>query len=78
MPIPIVRMEEQLELEGRINALRDDALVIARELSRHAARPGMGHRETLAAEQMQSVANALGNVERSVSTLTPGGVSRAA
>jgi hypothetical protein len=67
-----------LELQGRVDALRDDALCLARELSRHAALPGMGYREMLAAEQMQSVANSLGNVQRSVSTLTPDRVSQAA
>ena len=53
-------------------------MAIARELSRSAARPGAGYRETLAAEQMQTAANALGNVQRSVDTLPPGRVTNAA
>jgi hypothetical protein len=52
-------------------------MAIARELSRNAARPGMGYREMLAAEQMQTAANALGHVQRSVSTLTSGRASAA-
>ena len=53
-------------------------MAIARELSRHAARPGTGYRETLAAEQMQTAANALGNVQRSVNTRTSGRMTSAA
>jgi hypothetical protein len=68
----------ELEIQSRVEALREDALTIARELSHRAARPGMGYRETLAAEQMQNAANVLGHVQRSVSTLRPGGASRAA
>jgi hypothetical protein len=68
----------ELEIQSRVEALREDALTIARELSHRASRPGMGYREMLAAEQMQSAANALGNVERSVGTLHPGRVSDAA
>ena len=63
------------ELQGRVDALREEALSIAVELSR---RPNMGYREMLAADQMQSVANSLGNVQRSVSFLTSERVSQAA
>jgi hypothetical protein len=66
------------ELKERVDALREDALFLARELSHRAALPGMGYRELLAAEQMQSVANALGNVQRGVTVLTPDRVSQAA
>jgi hypothetical protein len=68
----------ELEIQSRVEALREDALTIARELSHRSARPGMGYRETLAAEQMQGVANSLGNVERSVVTLASGRTTEAA
>ena len=68
----------EIEIQTRVDALREDAMAIARELSRNAARPGTGYREMLAAEQMQSAANALGNVQRSVTTLASGSVSNAA
>jgi len=68
----------QVELQGRVIALREDALCLARELSRHAALPGSGYREMLAAEQMQNVANHLGNVQRSVSTLTSDRITESA
>ena len=64
-----------LEIQKRVDALREEALSLAVELSR---RTNMGYRELLAAEQMQNVANALGNVQRSASFLTSQRVSQAA
>jgi hypothetical protein len=68
----------EVEIQNRVEALREDALSLARELSRYAAAPGMGYGQMLAAEEMQSVANALGEVQRSVSIHPPRGVSEAA
>ena len=56
----------EFELMHRVEALREEAFEMAKELSRHAALPGMGDTQMLAAERMQSFANDLGDVERSV------------
>lgn len=68
----------ELEIQSRVDALREDAMNITRELSRRAARPGVGYREMLAAEQMQAAANALAHVQRSVNTHASGRVTEAA
>jgi len=56
----------EFELKHRVHALREEAFEMARELSRHAARPGMGDSQMMAAERMQSLANGLGDIERTV------------
>jgi hypothetical protein len=46
--------------------MRDEALTVADELSRKAPFSGMTEEQLVALEQMQKVANGLGEVERAI------------